>query len=60
MNYFKIKADTFAMKKAKKLASVNGISNIYETNHYSEPFEIEMYLKSLEIKHQGVSKMNKK
>lgn len=60
MNYFKIKADIFSMKKAKRLSPINTVSNIYETDRFTEPFEVEDYLKSLNIKHEGVSKMAKK
>lgn len=48
------------MKKAKRLSPINTVSNIYETDRFTEPFEVEDYLKSLNIKHDGVSKMAKK
>ena len=59
MNYFKIKADLFAMKKAKRLLSVSN-TNVYETDSFEEAFQVEEYLKKLKIEHTGVSKQIKK
>jgi len=59
MNYFKIKADLFAMKKAKRLLSVSN-TNVYETDSFEESFQVEEYLKKLKITHEGVSKQIKK
>lgn len=58
MNYFKINADIFSMKKAKRLLVVN--TNVYETTSFSESFEVEEYLKKLKIDYKGVSKLQLK
>jgi hypothetical protein len=60
MNYFKIKADAYSMKKAKRLSPINNNSNLYETDTFQESYEVEDYLKKLKIVYTGVSKMQLK
>lgn len=57
MHYFKIKANVYSMKKARRLAVVSGDAGIYQTDSFSEPFEVEDYLKKLKIEHSGVTRM---